>query len=434
MQPLSTDADAPPLRTAQRLVYALIALGCSAPHFLLLLYFLKLATDIVRINAAIAGALLASGRVWDAITDVWIGAGSDRGRSRMGRRRPWLIGGGLALGLGVLAIWSTPTFESSTLRAGWLGVALVVYFAAHTAVFVPYGALGVELTRSPSDRNALFAWRHGAMLLAMIAGIGAVAWLTETTDPHGAAAKLGVGFAAIAIASIAPLVLRLREAPVVRPASDTMLSGLRRLLRDRDVRLLLGIAALQNLGTSALSALGPFITAVLLGDESMLPALLGAYVAANLVVTPLVGRVAARVGSRRLWSGAMGLAIVAYVGLGLVQRGSLAQLIVCAIAVGAAEACAGVLDRTMLAAAIDRAAQRTGTRDEGVYVAARTFIEKCAYAIAVLAAGAALSSAGYRPEAASDPAVAIALRVVIAGLPAAAYGLAFIASLRVRES
>ncbi len=51
----------------------------------------------------------------------------------------------------------------------WLGVALLVYETASTVFFVPYGALGMELTSDYHERTRFFGYRH---VIAAAGGMG----------------------------------------------------------------------------------------------------------------------------------------------------------------------------------------------------------------------------------------------------------------------
>ncbi|MGD8738600.1 MAG: MFS transporter, partial [Anaerolineae bacterium] len=56
-------------------------------------YYLIFLTDVVRINPALAGTVILISKAYDAITDPFEGVLSDRTRTRLGRRRPYLLTG-----------------------------------------------------------------------------------------------------------------------------------------------------------------------------------------------------------------------------------------------------------------------------------------------------------------------------------------------------
>jgi GPH family glycoside/pentoside/hexuronide:cation symporter len=51
------------------------------------------------LNPVVRGVVLMVFRIWDAITDPIIGNYSDNARTRWGRRRPFIVGGGIAAAL-----------------------------------------------------------------------------------------------------------------------------------------------------------------------------------------------------------------------------------------------------------------------------------------------------------------------------------------------
>jgi GPH family glycoside/pentoside/hexuronide:cation symporter len=87
-------------------LYSIPALGVAAPSMFVQFYFLNFATDGLLLAPAAVGAILAVGRIWDAISDPLVGYGSDRTRTRWGRRRPWMAIAAPATVLSFVALWS----------------------------------------------------------------------------------------------------------------------------------------------------------------------------------------------------------------------------------------------------------------------------------------------------------------------------------------
>jgi oligogalacturonide transporter len=56
-------------------------------------YYLIFLTDVVRIAPALAGTVILISKIYDSITDPFEGLISDRTRTRLGRRRPYLLAG-----------------------------------------------------------------------------------------------------------------------------------------------------------------------------------------------------------------------------------------------------------------------------------------------------------------------------------------------------
>ena len=71
--------------------YAGPVVGLSTTLFIVQFYFLKFATDVLLLAPAAIGLLFGAGRIWDAVSDPLAGYWSDRTRTRLGRRRPWML-------------------------------------------------------------------------------------------------------------------------------------------------------------------------------------------------------------------------------------------------------------------------------------------------------------------------------------------------------
>ena len=78
-------------------LYALPQIGSTTMHWLIMVFLLKFATDTLGLAPAVVGGLFAAGRLWDALSDPLAGWWSDRTRTRIGRRRPWMLAAALPL-------------------------------------------------------------------------------------------------------------------------------------------------------------------------------------------------------------------------------------------------------------------------------------------------------------------------------------------------
>ncbi len=114
------------------------------------------------------GTIMIVPRLWDAISDPIIGYVSDQTRTRWGRRRPYILVGGLLVAISFVAMWWVPRGEwirgifPSDAAYNWFQLAyillgLLVFFTSCTVFEIPHGALGMELSNDYHERTRLFS-------------------------------------------------------------------------------------------------------------------------------------------------------------------------------------------------------------------------------------------------------------------------------------
>ena len=156
--------------------YGAAELGMSAVEVMLQLYLLVFYTQTVDLEPEYAGIALALAVLWDAITDPAMGAISDQTRSRWGKRRPFILCGGIALSLSFLLLFSPPALPGQFPRFLYLLLGYMLVNTSMTLINVPHSALGGEITFDRNVRTELFGWRLlfknlGFLLGAMLPGI-----------------------------------------------------------------------------------------------------------------------------------------------------------------------------------------------------------------------------------------------------------------------
>lgn len=114
------------------------------------------------------GVILIIPRLWDAVSDPIIGHLSDNARTRFGRRRPFILVGGILVGVFFVVMWWVPKGELIRIwfpsEAGfqafqlvYILISLLLFFTACTIFEIPHGALGMEMTSDYHERTKLFS-------------------------------------------------------------------------------------------------------------------------------------------------------------------------------------------------------------------------------------------------------------------------------------
>ena len=123
--------------------------------------------DVIGLNAALAGVLWFIFGLWNAVNDPLMGNVSDRTRSRMGRRIPYILFGAIPLGLSFFFLWIPPE-NPPALTAAYFFIFLFLYDTIYTLVIMAYNALFTELATDLRDRSSLAAVREGLAVIALL--------------------------------------------------------------------------------------------------------------------------------------------------------------------------------------------------------------------------------------------------------------------------
>jgi GPH family glycoside/pentoside/hexuronide:cation symporter len=120
------------------------------------------------LSAIWLGTIMIIPRLWDAISDPIMGHFSDNTRSHWGRRRPFILFGGIAVALSFVAMWWVPRGDAvialfpSEAAYNWFQLAfilagLLIFFTSCTVFEIPHGALGMEMSADYHERTRLFS-------------------------------------------------------------------------------------------------------------------------------------------------------------------------------------------------------------------------------------------------------------------------------------
>jgi len=183
------------------------------------------------------GLIMIIPRLWDAFSDPIMGHLSDNTRSRMGRRRPYLLFGGIAVAVFFVVMWWIPKgevvhawFPSETgfrsFQLVYILFSLLLFFTATTIFEIPHGALGMEMTSDPHERTRLFSGKSfvGNLFAMSTPWLFALANMEVFRGPGGNEAD-GMRYVSLMVAAILiPLsfwwTAKLREPGFVRVAKQ----------------------------------------------------------------------------------------------------------------------------------------------------------------------------------------------------------------------
>jgi len=410
------------------------------------------------ISLAAVGTILMLARLTDVITDPIVGELSDRYRTRIGRRKPWLLMGVPLMMLGVYNLFIPDEGVGMMYFLAWLAI----FFLGATMIALPHRAWGAELSNDYHQRSRVTAAREIYVLVGLMAaaavpmvieinadgGVGvAEVFRTLWDNATGAfsgdfADKKTVDKATLtgpvleglawtvilALPICATIVLFMVKEPkaVASELRPSFIEGLKLVAKNGPMVRVLIIAVLVYFGESFRNAVSLFFIRDIVGVPTIGAAYF-IYFIAGLGAIPLWLKLGERIGKHRAFMCTLiTVAIVSACNLLLEQGDYLAFFLLFTIK-GFCFGGLQFLPFAMLADVIDVDSARSGGQRAGTYFAFLGFSEKIAIAFGTGASLNIVGMLGFDPSggvAASTDIGVTSLRLVYCLGPVFFYGLA----------
>jgi len=211
----------------------------------------------------VVALVLLGGRLLDAPSDPLVGWWSDRTKSRLGRRKPFILFGTLPLIIAFALIWVHPAGVDSHWNTLWLLVTCVAYFTLFSVVVNPYLAMLPDIARSEDDRVALSSLVAAFGLVAEAAALIGAGLLMGAA---GFGSAVGIGCAVAFVCLMLPLFVREASSPQEQePPKFGLVEAVREALASRPFRTFLVSKALFWVAMRTILAVSPFFVAGVLG-------------------------------------------------------------------------------------------------------------------------------------------------------------------------
>jgi GPH family glycoside/pentoside/hexuronide:cation symporter len=357
-------------------------------------------TNVMGIGAGLAGLLIAGSKLYDAVADPVLGAISDRTHHRHGRRRPFLLWGGLLLAVSALLVFGLPHFDDKTAAAWYMGFALVFYATAYSIYNVPYIAMVAEITDDFHERTRLMSFRvqnvSGANILANSIGPLIIAGLGSAALGHQGLAVL---LAVVILASSLGCYHMTRNARFIERTehvSFTLTEKIAFLAGNRPFVILLAVKLLGLMALS-LQAVFPILFTKVIGlgyREFGFYFLI--YSSVMLAVTPLWVRLGRRIGKRNAFVLSLIGSAAIMASWWLAEAGDPFWTVALRAALYGVTGCGTLMmGQALLPDTIEYDRLRTGMKREGIYAGLYTTVEKIAGAFSAGFAGIFLGAMGF---------------------------------------
>lgn len=402
-------------------------------------YLPKFYTDVVGVSMTAFGAVFLAARAFDAVTDPWIGALSDRSRNPRGRRLPFIAKSALPLAICVLWLYAPPEGPVGA-SPWWFATGVIGLFLFWTTLIVPYKSLGPELTQDYDERTGLFAMREASLVVGTLLA-AALPVAIEAALPGGASDQR-LRFQIYAAIAVVVLLWAcwwcVRRVPESPPPPDSaepgkpepsIAAGIKQALSNRPFRILLIAYAVIAIGSNLPAALITYFVAYVLGQEDVGIYLI-VYFTIGITLLPLWVRAASRLGKKRVWLAAMAVNTLAFAPVLFLSRGDEWIYGICVALSGTAGVATIALPNAIQADVMEYDELLSGRRREGRFMGLWSIAEKLAAAFGVGVALPILEASGYRPNVEQPAHVLWTLKLLYVAVPVSCNVVAFVIASR----
>lgn len=180
---MSVSAAPQKMKTRTKWLYGIGDIGNATVNSAIQFFLNKFFTDVALIAPPLVAGAMLIGKIWDAVNDPLFGWLTDKTKSKIGRRRVFMLFGAIPLGISIALLWFVPEGMSQVMTFVWIAGAFVLFDTLWTMTNVPYYALTSELTDDYDERSSLTVYRMvlavpfylvGAALTPMIVGFFSV--------------------------------------------------------------------------------------------------------------------------------------------------------------------------------------------------------------------------------------------------------------------
>lgn len=296
----SDGTDAPPNRL-QRVVFGFPSL----PHALIAYPFYSLLPAFYAANTQVTlaqiGLVAAACRIFDAITDPLLGYLSDKTRTRIGSRKPWMLAAILVMATGTVQLFNPPASADFL----YFGIWSWVLYIGFSMFELPRSAWASEITRDYGERSKLAAtvgaFNIAGSLTVYALPIGMSFFTGSSAIGVDTMNALSIVYLVAMPAGIITAVLLVPKGNPVSNRSLSVFSAIRSLSRCKPLLRFYAIISLWALGQGAFMAVSFIFQTEYLGLREEFAYVMITYFAASLFFMPLWSRILIKIDRHRIW-------------------------------------------------------------------------------------------------------------------------------------
>ena len=403
-----------------------------------------MANPILNIGLGVSPVLVSTAltipRLWDAFTDPLMGRISDNFKSRFGRRRPFVLLGGILTGLAFSMIWMLPHGWSQMATFSLFLIYMLIFYTCFTIFIVPYLALGFEMSPDYNERTTLMSYRS---FFSLVGGI-IMQWIywgctrpcfSDTVQGMKIVGSVIGGF--VILTSVITALFCKERAPQIKAEKETrkvsFYESVSVAWKVKPFVRVISVCVLIIVGQLSIMQLGMYLNIyyVCQGSQEFAGRLQGiigtGYTLSSLFIIPAVAWCSNRFGKKETLRGLMTMgAIGSLLSWVLINPNYPYLQIVGLFLGGPAVTGLWIVAPSMIADVCDFDEWENGLRREGAFGAAYGWFTKIGSSLSLMVSGLVLVLTGFNADlgVSQSPDTIIGMRVLVALVPAVTFMIA----------
>ena len=366
------------------------------------LYFFFL-TNIIGLQPALAGIVTLISEIWDAISDPLMGVLGDNTKTKMGRRRPYLLAGGCLLAIAFALIFLPVKEMNETWKFIYCASTYLFYNTVSTMIAVSYNSLSAEISNDSAERDSANVLRlvvstASAAICTLLPSIVLDSYRGGKIDITTLYLIIGVGFGILFALPVILCALFTRErVELPKEKKKFRIKDLVEPLKNRPFRQLVGMYLGQALCMDVFSTGVALFATYVTTPKGSVTVFLGIFIAVQLLAFTIINKLVKTTNINKIYGFGLPLSIVALIAFA-VFGSNLYVAYACVFFVAVGFAGAQLTSWIMFPHTVDAGELLTGKRQSGSYSAIMTFARKSSSALVIFLFSLVLEFTGYNAD------------------------------------
>lgn len=373
--------------------------GGGGQAFIGVVYFFFL-TTIIKLEPVLAGAVTLISEIWDAISDPLMGVISDKTKSKMGKRRPYILIGGCLLAVAFSLIYLPIEGMQQISKFIYCVVTYLFYNTVSTMINVSYSSMSSEISEDSAERDSANVLRLvvstiGTALCTLLPSLVLDAYKAGNIDITKLYLIVGVGFGVLFAIPVILCAIFVKERVQVHQENKKFhIKEFIEPLKGKPFRQLVGMYLGQALCMDVFSTGVALFASYVTKPQGSVTIFLGIFIAVQLLAFPLINKLIKSKNINVIYRFGLPLSIIALIFFAILGS-NLYAAYVCVFFIALGFAGAQLTSWIMYPHTVDALELKTNKRQSGSCSAIMTFTRKSSSALVIFIFSLVLQFTGY---------------------------------------